>query len=53
MSIETVGLIRGGEPGTATSTFTQLLRSEELFKFDVTLRPQRPYRLGLGGRGGG
>ena len=27
----------------ATSTFTQLLSSE--FKFNVALRPQRPYRL--------
>ena len=42
---ETIRTIRDGEPRTATSTFTQLLSSVLLFKFNVALRPQRP--LGL------
>ena len=34
---------RDGEPRTATSTFTQLLSSEDKeFKFSVALRPERP-----------
>ena len=43
-STETVRTIRDGEPRTATSTFTQLLRPD-LFAFSVALRPQRPQRL--------
>ena len=42
---ETVRLIRDGEPRTATSTFTQLLGSEQYATFsssNVALRPQRP-----------
>ena len=34
--------IWGGEPRTATSTFTQLLSSERPLKFNITLRPQKP-----------
>ena len=35
------GLLGTGGPRTATSTFTQLLSSDQ-FKFNVALRPQRP-----------
>ena len=38
-----------GEPNTATSTFTQLLSSDEQFKFSVAYRPERP--TDFGGRG--
>ena len=40
-----MGINRDREPRTATSTFTQLLSSEELFKYNVALRPQKPYGL--------
>ena len=39
---EKIRTVRDGEPRTSTSTFTQLLG---LFKFNVALRPQRPYGL--------
>ena len=39
---ETIRTVRDGEPRTSTSTFTQLLSP---FKFNVALRPQRPYGL--------
>ena len=48
-STETVRIMRGGrEPGTASSTFTQLLSfvslwSDTGFELSVALRPQRPY----------
>ena len=45
-STETVlRTIRDGEPGTAASTFTQLLSSELRARFSVALRPQRPQGL--------
>ena len=43
-STETVRTIRGGEPRTSTSTFTQLL-SSVVSVFSVALRPQRSYGL--------
>ena len=43
-STENTGIIRDGEPRTATSTFTQLLCSE-ILQFSVALRPQRPQGL--------
>ena len=44
MSAETVWTVRDGEPRTSTSTFAQLLSSEDL-SLNVSLRPQRPYGL--------
>ena len=40
-STETVRVIREAGPRKATSTFMQLLNSDQ-FKFNVDLRPQRP-----------
>ena len=44
---------KGGEPRTATSTFTQLQSSEKAaVQFSVVLRPLRPYGpLGMGNPG--
>ena len=41
-STEAVRIIMDGEPGTATSTFTQLLSSDGAEFTEVALRPQRP-----------
>ena len=41
-STETIKTIWDREPRTATSTFTQLLSSDTMFKFSVALHPQRP-----------
>ena len=49
-STETIRTVRDGEPRTATSTFAQLLSSAN-FKFNVALRPQRPYNKDYYGRG--
>ena len=65
-STETVGAVRGGEPRTTTSAFTQLLSSDHIssmllyvqwhhvlmFKFHVALRPQKLQELlGMGNPG--
>ena len=51
-STETVRIIRDGVPRAATSTFTAPALRTSGFKFNVALRPQRPYGLLVNGSQG-